>query len=256
MIAEEPAKMIIGGQTHAGGILYLTNQRIVYEKKTGSGMGGLFGGGSLETLMDANLTEVRNVTSSKPMIPIPFLSKDVVRIEFHGSSYEFAVQDSQGWKGSIIRTVSECQDNEEHRREGMRAVEEENRRREEEDRRIREREQWERQYKLEVDKHKAAAEGAAYVAKAGASSTSIQVGQIGESRTDVRDSVLQRSNIGGPSVPGGGGGGGVCPSCASPVQTGWKACPNCMTKLQAGCPHCGASVQPQWKACPACGNPI
>lgn len=260
---QEPAKMIVNGQVHAGGILYLTNTRVMYERKSGS---GLFGGGSLVTEMDAPLGEVQNVTSSKPLIPIPLLTKNVLRIEFQGSSYEFGVQESRSWEQDVIGHVNGFRDREERetqmklamqrqQEEQMRAEREAKEREEQERRDAKVREEREWTYKTEVDRQRAAAEAAAHIARAGAASTSIQVGQIGDSRTDVRDSVLQRSNIGGS--PGmGGGGGSVCPSCHSAVQPGWKACPACASPLAAACRHCGASVQPQWKACPACGNPI
>jgi len=47
-----------------------------------------------------------------------------------------------------------------------------------------------------------------------------------------------------------------CPHCNSPVQIGWKACPQCGTKLATRCPACGKDTQPTWKACPACGQAL
>jgi len=44
-----------------------------------------------------------------------------------------------------------------------------------------------------------------------------------------------------------------CPGCGQDVQTGWKICPLCETRLQAVlCPQCGVQVQPNWKRCPQC----
>ncbi len=84
----------------------------------------------------------------------------------------------------------------------------------------------------------------------------------GASKIDVRDSVLQRSTIGGKAGGGGDGGGeaaptenevesqvevhdsvvvrsrvagremGICPACGKPVATEWKNCPYCCTALR------------------------
>ncbi len=82
----------------------------------------------------------------------------------------------------------------------------------------------------------------------------------GASKIDVRDSVLQRSTIGGKAGAGGGGGVaptedevvsqvevrdsvvvrstvtgcemGVCPACGKPVAVEWKNCPYCCTALR------------------------
>jgi len=49
-----------------------------------------------------------------------------------------------------------------------------------------------------------------------------------------------------------------CPKCQADVQAGWKACPECMTRLSESrvCAGCGAELQPQWKACPVCMQPV
>lgn len=44
-----------------------------------------------------------------------------------------------------------------------------------------------------------------------------------------------------------------CPGCGEPVQTNWKLCPLCETRLQSlVCPHCSAPVESNWKRCPQC----
>lgn len=44
-----------------------------------------------------------------------------------------------------------------------------------------------------------------------------------------------------------------CPGCGEPVQTNWKLCPLCETRLQSlACPHCNAPVESAWKRCPQC----
>ncbi len=123
---------------------------------------------------------------------------------------------------------------------------------------------------------------------AASSGGSVNIGRIGNEQninTTIKDSVLQRSNIG---VGGGGSGGSssgssttviedsvvqrseigttggseqsegtaACHKCGSSIQSGWVACPACGTKVQNNCVNCGSDVQPGWVACPACGNKL
>ncbi len=105
---------------------------------------------------------------------------------------------------------------------------------------------------------------------------SVAIGRIGnESNVNIKDSVVQRSNIGGGGGGDGGGetniqvqdsvltrskvgggGGSDCPNCGGDVQDGWIACPACGNKLKHSCPNCGADTQKGWVACPACGNSL
>ncbi|MDP6155109.1 MAG: SPFH domain-containing protein [Candidatus Thermoplasmatota archaeon] len=104
----------------------------------------------------------------------------------------------------------------------------------------------------------------------------VSIGRIGdESNVTIKDSVVQRSNIGGgggggasgethiqdsvltrTNVGGGGGGAAACPNCGGSIQAGWIACPACGEKLKQSCPGCGADIQSGWVACPACGNKL
>ena len=77
----------------------------------------------------------------------------------------------------------------------------------------------------------------------------------GSGETNIQDSVLTRTNVGGGGGGGGGGGAEVsCPNCGGAVRKGWVACPACGEKIKKGCPKCGADIQPGWVACPACGS--
>ena len=71
------------------------------------------------------------------------------------------------------------------------------------------------------------------------------------------------SPFGAPGAPGSptspfvaGAASAQCPNCNAQVQIGWKACPQCGTKLATRCPACGKDTQPTWKACPACGQKL
>ena len=99
IIRQEPVKMIVQGKSTGGGKLILTNKRVVFEKK---GKGSLLGGGSFITELDADLMDIKNVTVAKPLIPIPFLTSNVCRIEFRGQSYEFGVKIPGEWKTAIF----------------------------------------------------------------------------------------------------------------------------------------------------------
>ncbi len=116
--------------------------------------------------------------------------------------------------------------------------------------------------------------------EAARSGGNVAIGRIGdESNVTIKDSVVQRSNIGGgggggsggsgethiqdsvltrTNVGGGGGGGAAeaCPNCGGGIQPGWIACPGCGEKVKLSCPGCGADVQSGWVACPACGNKL
>ena len=50
----------------------------------------------------------------------------------------------------------------------------------------------------------------------------------------------------------------ACPACSAPVQSAWKACPQCGNNLgiDPQCPACSQTIQPGWKACPFCGTQL
>ncbi len=49
----------------------------------------------------------------------------------------------------------------------------------------------------------------------------------------------------------------VCPGCHEPVQSHWRICPMCETRLQAlVCPACAEPVKENWKRCPNCEAPL
>lgn len=101
IIKEEPVTMVRNGQTHSGGKLILTNARVIYEAIQ---KGGLFSAGSTTTVLDEPLDEVQNVSESKPLIKIPFVSKNILMVEFPECRVDFAVKDPTTWTGSVIQT--------------------------------------------------------------------------------------------------------------------------------------------------------
>lgn len=126
--------------------------------------------------------------------------------------------------------------------------------------------------------------------------TKVDIGSIGEvvasGATQIKESVIQKSAVGGAAIKEGGGGemlyegsrsvevsgsivqrsemggatgatepgpasdpehGTVCQKCGNAVQVGWKMCPFCGTELELKCPNCGQGVEEGWKMCPFCG---
>ncbi|HVO81756.1 MAG TPA: zinc ribbon domain-containing protein [Terriglobales bacterium] len=47
-----------------------------------------------------------------------------------------------------------------------------------------------------------------------------------------------------------------CPQCGAAVQSGFRFCPRCSTRLHPGCPHCQREVQTGDKYCPYCGGTL
>jgi RNA polymerase subunit RPABC4/transcription elongation factor Spt4 len=48
----------------------------------------------------------------------------------------------------------------------------------------------------------------------------------------------------------------TCPTCSSPVESDYFACPVCATRLRQPCTHCDAPLEPLWQMCPYCASPI
>jgi len=48
-----------------------------------------------------------------------------------------------------------------------------------------------------------------------------------------------------------------CPGCGEQIQSHWKVCPVCETRLATTtCPGCGSPVKVNWKRCPECETPL
>ena len=48
----------------------------------------------------------------------------------------------------------------------------------------------------------------------------------------------------------------ACPTCKRAVQSDFRICPYCQTKLKQACQRCGQPLNAQWKACPYCATPV
>ena len=251
VIFQENVKMLSHGQVVSGGPLILTNTRIIYEKKDA---GGLLSSGRVSTQFESVLTNVRNVAVSKPLVQL--FSNNVLRIETNDNrSIEFSVRDPDRWNHTIVGAIRNYEQWTSHY-DNQKTEQQ----RSEEDR-----------MKIERREHEMK------IAQAGSSninvSPNINVGKIGDDKIDVRDSVVMKSDLSTnrpppppppghgqqhppPPQPQQGSGGMTCTNCQSPIQDGWKVCPNCThpTDLGNKCGNCSAGVQTGWKACPACGS--
>jgi hypothetical protein len=48
----------------------------------------------------------------------------------------------------------------------------------------------------------------------------------------------------------------ACPTCSSPVEPDYLACPVCAETLRQPCAHCEAPLEPLWQVCPYCAHAI
>ena len=50
--------------------------------------------------------------------------------------------------------------------------------------------------------------------------------------------------------------GPACRQCRAPIDSSWKACPECGTDVRRVCQSCGAELEDDWISCPSCGEDI
>lgn len=101
------------------GTLYLTDRRVIYEIK---GRRGLLKASPAKTYMDVPLHELKNVSSSVPMIRLFTKKYLIVEFELDGvhKKYEFLLDDPKKWHDEIVRWVSDARrhfDEDEKRRQ-------------------------------------------------------------------------------------------------------------------------------------------
>ncbi|NIT78628.1 MAG: hypothetical protein GWO44_17500 [Thermoplasmata archaeon] len=46
-----------------------------------------------------------------------------------------------------------------------------------------------------------------------------------------------------------------CSICGFPMDSGWKVCPNCVSRYETSCENCGRTLQAWWLICPWCETP-
>jgi RNA polymerase subunit RPABC4/transcription elongation factor Spt4 len=48
----------------------------------------------------------------------------------------------------------------------------------------------------------------------------------------------------------------LCPGCNRQVQSEWRICPTCKTRLKRSCTVCHKPLELQWEICPFCAQPV
>ena len=46
----------------------------------------------------------------------------------------------------------------------------------------------------------------------------------------------------------------ICPGCKQPIDTDYRLCPICHTRLRQPCVQCGRLIHPRWDLCPYCAS--
>ena len=87
------------------GTLYLTDRRLIYEKK---GKRGIIHATPAKIYLDINLHELKNVTTAVPLL----FGKKILSIEFEkdgaAKKYDFQLPDPKKWADEISRWVSDA----------------------------------------------------------------------------------------------------------------------------------------------------
>ena len=125
-LMQEESTLKEGDAEIQDGTLYLTDKRLIYEKK---GKRGLLHASSSKTYMDVPLYDLKNISASVPMIKV--FTKKYLTVEFDedGSpkKYEFLLSDPKKWHDEISRWISDAR---RHYEDDSKKREEENHRKE------------------------------------------------------------------------------------------------------------------------------
>lgn len=120
-LIQEDSTLREGDAEIQDGTLYLTDKRLIYEKK---GKRGFFKASPAKTYMDVPLYELKNVSTSVPMIKIFTKKYLTVEFELEGATkkYDFLLDDPKKWHDEIRRWVSDARrhkDEEDQKREDL-----------------------------------------------------------------------------------------------------------------------------------------
>ncbi|MCI4330508.1 MAG: hypothetical protein L3K19_01505 [Thermoplasmata archaeon] len=96
LIIQESSRLISSGGV--GGTLILTNQRLVFEAKTG---GGLLAGNSGVTVVNLELERIWNLHASVARFDVPGLSRHTLTVESSAGRHSFGVADPARWGNAI-----------------------------------------------------------------------------------------------------------------------------------------------------------
>ena len=186
------------------GTLYLTDRRLIYEKK---GKRGIIHDTPAKIFLDINLHELKNVTTAVPLL----FGKKILSIEFDKDGtvkkYDFQLPDPKKWADEISRWVSDA-----------RRHHEDNKSREDEEK-----------YRRDLQMAKAKAPrtniGMAYFGKDSASKEQAGPRNIQSEEGGSQQATEIEQPDQPKSVPL------VCQSCGNEVDPGMRFCPHCGAKL-------------------------
>ena len=106
-LMQEDSTLREGDAEIQDGTLYLTDRRLIYEKK---GKRGFIKASAAKTYMDVPLYELKNISASVPMIRI--FTKKYLTVEFEDEGelkkYEFLLSDPRKWHDEIVRWISDA----------------------------------------------------------------------------------------------------------------------------------------------------
>lgn len=106
-LMQEDSTLRDGDAEIQDGTLYLTDRRLIYEKK---GKRSLLRATPAKTHMDVPLYELKNISTSVPMIRI--FTKKYLTVEFDKDGltkkYDFLLNDPKKWHEEIVRWISDA----------------------------------------------------------------------------------------------------------------------------------------------------
>ena len=202
-LMQEESTLKEGDAEIQDGTLYLTDRRLIYEKK---GKRSLLHASSSKTYMDVPLYELKNVSTSVPMIKV--FTKKYLTVEYDESGspkkYEFLLSDPKKWHEEISRWVSDAR----------RHYEDDSKKHDEESHR--------REVELANAKSSKTHIGMAYFGKEPSLSNKTTVIESDGGKTE---SPVKKALKGPKYVPL------LCETCGTELKPEMKFCPNCGTKV-------------------------
>lgn len=202
-LMQEDSTLREGDAEIQDGTLYLSDRRLIYEKK---GKRGLLKATPAKTYMDVALYDLKNISTSVPMIKV-FTRKYLV-VEFdeedEPKKYEFLLNDPKKWHDEIVRWISDA------------------RRHKEEDERKRDEESHRREVEMANAKSSKTHIGMAYFGK---EPPEMKPGTVKMDEEDHEEEQKKQKLKGPDYVPL------LCETCGAELTPEMKFCPNCGTKV-------------------------
>jgi hypothetical protein len=202
-LMQEESTLKEGDAEIQDGTLYLTDKRLIYEKK---GKRGLLHATPSKTYMDVPLYELKNVSPTVPMIKV--FTKKFLTVEFEldgvHKKYEFQLSDPKKWNDEIVRWISDA------------------RRHHDDDAKKQEDESHRKEVELANAKSSKTHIGMAYFGREPRISNSPTVVESNEEENPPEE----KKSLRGPDyIPI------LCETCGSELKPDMKFCPNCGAKV-------------------------